>query len=148
MIIKCYNAYKMLSMVAITMLLVSKHFVYELPLFFFPANPHGELCILSRSPKKSACQVLMDKVSWGGLLHGRVHLPQTAACVYAAESPFWPHDTDTVMTSLSYPCPHGKFSVSLPSVLPPAVFPSVSTSLPRSTGPLRSAEEGSPINST
>lgn len=41
----------MLSMVAITMLLfVSKHFVYEL--FFFPANPHGGLCILSSFPQE------------------------------------------------------------------------------------------------
>lgn len=101
MIIKCCNAYKMLSMVAVTMLLVSKHFVYELP--FFPANPHGELCILSRSPKKSTCPSISGQSRLPGGSYGWGHPPQTAACVYAAKSPFWSHRRCDDLFLLSLP---------------------------------------------
>lgn len=56
----------MLSMVAINMLLfVSKHFVYELPVFFFfSVNPHGGLCILPSIPPK----IHLPKYWWTELL--------------------------------------------------------------------------------
>lgn len=75
--IKCYNAYKMLSMVAINMLLFVSTLRYELPVFFFlSANPHGGLCILPSFPlPKSTYQSTRTKLLPSDLLGwGRVSI--------------------------------------------------------------------------
>lgn len=72
----------------------------ELPLFFFPANPRGELCVLSTCPSIGG-QSRVPGVSWGSHHRQFTH-------VYAApKSPFG--DTDSVVTShLSLPPWHGR----------------------------------------
>lgn len=104
----------MLSLIAITMLLVSTRFVYALPLLFFPAHPHGELCSLSRSPKESTCPGTGGQ---SGLPGGRMGMPTMDS-----------GPTDTAMTSFSCPCPHGRLRVGPRSVLSAAVLPSASAS--------------------
>lgn len=103
----------MLSMIAIIMLLVSKRFVYELPLSSLPTHTENSVSFLDL-PRNPPAQVLVDKIGSLEVLRGCP--PQTAARVYAAESLCGP--TDALMTSLSYPCPHGKFMGSAPFCLP------------------------------
>lgn len=87
----------MLSMIAvITLLLVSKHFVHGLLLFFFPANPRGELCILSSFLRKSTCPRIGGQSGCPGDLMS-AHLRQLTH-VYAPKPPV---ATGAVMTSFS-----------------------------------------------
>ena len=85
----------MLSMVAINMLLfVSKHFVYELPVVFFPSLPtHMEHSVsFLVSPQKSTYQSMGGQSYFpGDLLGGGGSPSQTVDTGLCSQVPSFPH---------------------------------------------------------
>ena len=84
----------MLSMVAINMLLfVSKHFVYKLPVFFFPlCQPTWSTLYPSQFPPKNLpTKVWVDKVTSLGTFSAGGSPSQTVDTGLCSQVPSFPH---------------------------------------------------------